>query len=63
MALIGEALNRLGREYDSQGKATTFGADERMRGKNAIGGFTTIIERSRLSCRIVLSRWNRSFQP
>jgi RNA polymerase sigma-70 factor (ECF subfamily) len=26
MALIGEALNRLGREYDSQGKATTFQA-------------------------------------
>jgi RNA polymerase sigma-70 factor (ECF subfamily) len=26
MALINEALNRLGREYDSQGKATTFQA-------------------------------------
>ena len=26
MALIGEALNRLDREYDSQGKATTFQA-------------------------------------
>ena len=38
--------------------ANSCGANEAMLGRNATGGFLTIIERLRRSCRIVLRRWS-----